>query len=118
MSFRVDGDDIYLTRGDTASLLVIPEGYHFGSDDRAVFTIRTFDRDVVMERQYQVSDEGFVISFSNSDTDWLPAGEYNWDIRYVVDPQYDDAGRIVNGSIVSTPQTPCKFFLEEAQGEV
>ena len=51
-------------------------------------------------------------------TDSLAAGTYQWDVRYVIHPYYDDDGNIVNGDQVITPHQPMEMQLLNVVGEV
>lgn len=120
--FSVDGSTITLSRGDTASFTVTATGYEFDEDDRALFTVKDATGEVIMERVYELDTELgngiFLVQFSNSDTDTLLPGVYNWDVRYVIHPYYDSTGRIVDGDQVITPKTAQNLTLVATVGEV
>ena len=105
--FMVDPNTktIRMHRGDTGSLTIRVTGYTYGEDDRAVFTVKSPSGTVVMERVYPLAENAFVVTFANGDTDYLAAGNYKWDVRYVVDPTYVD-GKITDGPGVATPRDP------------
>ena len=44
------------------------------------------------------------IPFVNTDTDYLPPGDYPYAITAATDPVYDSEQKIVNGSGVNTPE--------------
>jgi hypothetical protein len=58
------------------------------------------------------------VSFYNADTDTLAAGAYTWDVRYIIHPNYEDAGNIVDGDQVITRQQPMELQLLQVVGEV
>lgn len=121
--FSIDNGTITLSRGDTAAFTVTATGgYTFAEEDRALFTVKDAMGEVIMERVYELTgDLGngvFLVEFSNSDTDQLPPGAYSWDVRYVLHPYYNSAGRIVDGDQVITPKTAQNLTLISTVGEV
>lgn len=117
--FNVNGstNEITLTAGDTGSFDVTVTGIEFGVDDRAVWTVKDGTGAKIFERYYEITNGGFVVVFTNSDTDSLPAGQYSWDMRFVVAPIWED-GRIVDGTIVNTPGGPFNLIIKAPVGEV
>lgn len=113
---------ISLPRGDTGSFIIREDsGYAFAAEDRAVFTIKDASGAVVLERYYPLDGEdagAFEVALNNSDTDSLSTGAYSWDVRYVIHPYYDAAGRIVDGDQVETPKRPMQFNILATVGEV
>lgn len=101
---------ITMHRGDTGEMTVTASGYSYEPNDRALFTIKNSSGTEVIRREYAMTDNVFVVEFANSDTDGLTPGKYNWDVRYIVNPQYDASGNIDDGDAVSTPGSP--FVLE------
>lgn len=122
--FSIDtSGNISLSIGDTAAFTVTATGYTFGEDDRALWTLKASDGTVVFERIYALDDTElgngvFMVSFSNSDTDHLPAGSYDWDVRYVINPYYNNDGKIIDGDQVITPKAALKMTLLSVVGEV
>ena len=120
--FSIENGAITLSRGDTASFTVTANGYVFAAEDRALFTVRNGNGDVIMERVYALTgDLGngvFLVQLSNSDTDQLPPGAYSWDVRYIIGPYYNAAGRIIDGNQVITPKTAQNLTLIATVGEV
>lgn len=111
--FNVQGFTINLSAGDTGAIRIIAnatldgEAFTFGSDDRALFSIKSATGVVVMEKQFQMTDNVFTVYFLNGDTDSLaPGSNYTWDVRYIIHPYYDANGRIIDGDQVITPKEP------------
>lgn len=122
--FVVDGYSISLSRGDTGAVRIKAdatlneEAFTFGSDDRALFSLRNANGELVMEKVSEMQDNAFVVYFQNGDTDGLASGSYTWDVRYIIHPYYDDSGRIVNGNQVITPKEPQSLTLLVVVGDV
>ncbi len=123
--FWIDDDTkmIHLSRGDTASFIVRATGHTFAEADRALFTLKNGSGNIVFEQAYGLTDEtlgngAFQVDFHNPDTDALATGVYNWDVRYILGPYYDESGRIINGDQVITPQRPNSMELLAVVGEV
>jgi len=130
--FDVTGDKdsgytIVLSRGDTGAIRFnasatfkgTGEPYNFGERDRAVFSIKNGAGTVVKEKISPIVNNKFVVVFHNPDTDMLAAGtNYTWDTRYVINPYYDEYGRIVDGDQVCTPKTPRPMNLLSVVGDI
>ena len=105
-------------RGDTGSFTLRVTGHTFGADDRMLFTVRDRTKTIVIQRVYEMTDNAAEVEFANADTDYLPAGEYQWDARYIENPQYDTNDEIVDGDGVSTPGSPYQLHLLDTVGQV
>ena len=123
--YNVDGTTIKLSRGDTGALIVEAdatlngEPFTFGSDDRAVFSIKNNQGEIVMQKVSAMTDNAFTVYFLNADTDSLaPGNNYSWDVRYVIHPYYDDDGKIIDGDQVITPEEPMTMNLLTVVGEI
>lgn len=123
--FIVDGYNITLSRGDTGGMKVTAqatlngEPFTFGADDRAIFSIKNAQGEIVKEKVAQMTNNVFVVYFLNADTDSLAPGDnYSWDVRYVIHPYYDASGRIVDGDQVITPTRPQSMNLLTVVGDV
>lgn len=94
-----DGTQITISRGDTGALKIkinavradTGDPYIFGERDRALFTIKSNNGDILKQKAYQVDENGeFIVVFLNADTQNFPAGtNYSWDVRCVINPYYD-----------------------------
>ena len=122
--YNVEGYAINLSRGDTGALKVTAtatldgEPFTFGADDRALFSIKNGQGEVVKEKVAEITNNVFMVYFFNSDTDSLAPGNYLWDVRYVINPYYDASGRIVDGDQVITPKQPMNFQILTVVGDV
>lgn len=118
--FGVDGYTITISRGDTGAIKFIAStDYTFTSADRALFSVKNAIGEVVKQNAYELdAEKSFTVPFQNSDTDSLAAGSYSWDVRYVINPYYDDEGRIVDGDQVITPRQPMEIQLLQVVGEI
>ena len=96
--FKVEGTNIIVSRGDTGALrmranvtrLDTGAAYTFGERDRALFSIKTGQGQLVREKAYPMTNNVFIVVFTNQDTENLQAGSgYTWDVRYMINPHYD-----------------------------
>lgn len=96
---------ITMHRGDTGDATYKLHGYSFNEGDKVVWTLATTRGEVIRQVLCVPVDNRITVHFSNSDTDQLAAGMYNYDIRVVQNPTYDetDSSKIVDGEVVSTP---------------
>lgn len=122
--FSVEGTTIILSKGDTgavefdATVTLDGDAYTFSSDDRALFSIKNATGIMVKQKAYELTDNDFIVYFLNSDTDGLSPGNYQWDVRYVINPYYDDDGNIIDGDQVITPMQPQTMTLLPIVGEI
>ena len=109
--------DIYA--GDTASMTVTLRGYDFQSTDRALFTMRVKDSDEpLISRLLEFTNNTVVVSFASEDTNFLdPDAEYEWDLRVIINPQYDENEEIITRDAVTTPGSPFKFVVHKTVGK-
>ena len=111
--------------GDTGGFIVPAEksnGEPFETEDRCLFTLSNAAGEIVIERVYSLDEEWpgngkIFIEFHNSDTDSLPAGTYHYELRYVLNPYYDD-GAIVDGDTVRTAMTDVPLTLLAVQKNI
>lgn len=122
--YNVEDYTISLSRGDTGALKVNAtasldgQAFTFGTDDRALFSIKNANGDIIMQKACEMTNNSFTVYFLNSDTDSLAPGQYLWDVRYIIHPYYDSNGRIVNGDQVITPKMPMTMTLLTVVGDV
>lgn len=125
--FNVEGTNIIISRGDTGALKInatvtrrdTGEPYVFGERDRAVFTVKNGSGQVLKERAYQMTNNAFVVIFMNADTDKFSPGGYSWDVRYVINPYYEEGNPIpVDGDQVITPSTPLNMNMLTVVGDI
>ncbi len=136
--FNVDLGTMEITmhRGDTGAFKVSAARESetaWTSADRALFTVDK-DGEVVIQRFYRLDTDlgnGIIeIQFHNSDTDTLDNGQYNTELRYIINPYWDGTApvndvtdalavddKIVDGDIVRTViQSTLK--IDDIYGEV
>ena len=116
--------DIKMNSGDTGSFFVGSEresGTAWTENDRALFTIKNQQGEVMLQRFYRLDDQWGVgdgvilIEFHNDDTDTWDPGQYSVELRFDVSPVWEGTppegrcenalatdARIVEGSIVRT----------------
>ena len=99
-----DGTTILMHRGNTGTLKITLAGYTFGNNDRVLFRMVNQSGTEVKSKICQVENGAIEIPFINTDTDYLDPGYYYYGITAATDPEYDQQGKIVNGSGVSTPE--------------
>lgn len=95
--YSVNGTTVSLSKGDTGALKISAvvvqrdtgNQYTFGERDRALFSIKAGNGQLVKQKAYPLTNNAFVVVFTNTDTDQLNTGSYSWDVRYVINPYYD-----------------------------
>ena len=115
---------ITLHRGDTGTVPFHVTGYEFAATDRVLFTMKSRGGQQIMKRIYSLDENGyFYVDFRNGDTDQLSAGQYIYDCRVAIKPEYDDQGNIIdvdfdNGGAVATPVSPLVIELLDTVGQI
>lgn len=118
--FSVDADNnvITLSKGDTGAITISVDGYLFSENDRALFSLRAGNGQIVKQKIYTIENNKFTVTFFNADTDTLAPGVYSWDVRYVINPYYNENGDIVDGDQVLTPNLPMECNLLQIVGDI
>lgn len=120
--FDVDGMKVSITVGDTGAVRIRGIGHRFNAEDRAVFSVKTGNGSVIMQRVFDglETDGSFVVYFHSQDTIGRAAGSYQWDVRYLIHPYYDgeDENRIIDADQVITPYDPQPLVLMRTVGDV
>ena len=120
--FRVSGNQISITAGDTALMAICPDetGYVPTANDRAIFTVRERpERRVLIEKTIAPEADGrFVVCFESEDTARLKPREYVWDVRLAIQANVDENGEVTDAEQVITPCPPGILFVMAAIGEL
>ena len=125
--FAVDGADIYISRGDDASFDVVFTGEDVDPDGNTVYyRVNEIPEDgtpvlfsikadterprCLVEKELKVYNGFVTIPLESKDTNYLPFGEYTWDIRlFYHDIDYFD---------INTPILPHSLHILGVVGNV
>ena len=120
--FRVSGNQISITAGDTALMAICPDetGYVPTANDRAIFTVRERPkRRALIEKTIAPEADGrFVVCFESEDTARLKPREYVWDVRLAIQANVDENGEVTDAEQIITPCPPGILFVMAAIGEL
>ena len=120
--FRVSGNQISITAGDTALMAICPDetGYVPTANDRAIFTVRERpERRTLIEKTIAPEADGrFVVCFESEDTARLKPREYVWDVRLAIQANVDENGEVTDAEQIITPCPPGILFVMAAIGEL
>ena len=120
--FRVSGNQISITAGDTALMAICPDetGYVPTANDRAIFTVRERPkRRALIEKTIAPEADGrFVVCFESEDTARLKPREYVWDVRLAIQATVNENGEVTEAEQVITPCPPGILFVMAAIGEL
>lgn len=120
--FRVSGNQISITAGDTALMAICPDetGYVPMANDRAIFTVRERPkRRALIEKTIAPEADGrFVVCFESEDTARLKPREYVWDVRLAIQATVNENGEVTDAEQVITPCPPGILFVMAAIGEL
>lgn len=116
--FKVENRRILLSRGDTAVLTFVSTGRTLSPDDAVMMTVQNKRFGTIFHSVQTPDAEGkTVFAFMNQETVNWNAGEYDWDIRVVLDAKIEN-GEIVSGRDVTTPLPGDKFIVHRTIGDV
>lgn len=119
--------NIRMTAGDTATIVFYTDtDYAFSENDRAIFAVREYVGEAARSRgelkiqKVMTPDStGMVLMhLVNEDTEDMAPGRYDWDLRYVINPQYKDGEIIMDCDNVLTPMWPAQFWIVKNIAEV
>ena len=79
--FKIDGNNIYLTRGDTAEFKPIIESYEVQEGDEVVFAVKRYEAQENPDIRIAVA-AGDSIEFAHSTTINLTTGTYLYDLIF------------------------------------
>lgn len=98
---KVNGTNLYMTRGDSESISVTISGYDIQPGDILEMTVRRSlsSRVSIHKKITEFFENKAVISILPNDTSGLPVGEYVYDIQ------------LTFGDAVKTIVTPSKFVI-------
>ena len=120
--FRVSGNQILITAGDTALMAICPDktGYVPTANDRAIFTVRERPkRRALIEKTIAPEADGrFVVCFESEDTARLKPREYVWDVRLAIQANVDENDEVTDAEQIITPCPPGILFVMAAIGEL
>lgn len=114
--------------GDTGAYIVTAtreSGEPFSADDRLIYTVKNAQNQIVRQQYYELDNDDSIgngkvmIEFHNADTDTWPVGTYQTELRYVINPYYDENDKIIDGDIVRVPENgQSTLTLNAVRGEV
>ncbi len=115
--FNVDTNSgiVSLSTGDTGPIPFRASGYDLSDlNYKFVFSAKAKGQ-IVKEEYYMLDADGrFVVEMVNADTDQIGPVTAFYDVTIVVDPIYDAAGKIVDGSYVRTLIKPTRMTIRPA----
>lgn len=108
--------------GDTGSVTYHIEGNQLGANDRVLWTMQNGAGETVKQVALTAdSNNDVTVTFANADTDTLPPGAYLYDMRVVINPQYetvDGVQKIVDGDDVTTLSDPMAVIISNTIGKI
>lgn len=113
----VNGTAIGIRRGDTGSFAIHVTGRDFGANDRALFTIKDENRRTIVRELLPIVSGNVEVSIGYEQSRKFRLGDYFWDVRFIVDPVYED-GELAGGTVIDTPMTEMRFSVGRTVGEI
>lgn len=98
--YAIESDNsITLPRGDTLAvdfeIYSGEEPAEFPPGTVALFGVCDSRGNNVLRKEAELQGSGFTVNFTNRDTRDIRAGEYQWDVRIVTDPERDAQGNVI-----------------------
>ena len=83
--------------GDTGLLLVELSSEQFTEplNGVAIFAVTTKNYTTILKKTVELVDNTATIRLANRDTRGLSVGEHMWDVRIVIDPEYEADGTVI-----------------------
>ena len=117
--FKASGHLISISAGDTGIIRMPVEGAKLADKDRAVFTVKNKTGTIMIHKVIKPENAGeFVIPFVNADTEGMTPGNYEWDVRIVLNAKIGAGGDVVDGGTIATPFPPGQFTVCRVVGSV
>ena len=116
--FEIHARSIRLSRGDTGVIPVRTKGVVLTDADRAVFTVRRRTGAILTQKVAAPQGDVFYIPFLNEETGGWQPGQYEWDVRIVLEAKIEADGSVTDGREVITPWMPGRFEVVKVVGEV
>lgn len=114
----LQGKNIYLPRGDTGMLKFSSHGdYVLTNKDVVLFTVTCRGKPVI-ELYMTPYDSSVIIEFTSDMTKDLPIDLYYYDIRIILDAEFDEEDNLIQGIQIDTPYKDCEFNLLSTEGEL
>lgn len=117
MNLNYETMEIEMHKGDTGTVDYQLGGDALASSDRVLWTMADKNGNPVKQEIITPVDGAFTVTFANSDTDALEAGDYPYDIRVINNPTLVN-GKITDGDGVSTPMNASRVKLLKVVGNV
>lgn len=116
--FSLNGKTLTITQGDTGNLAIDTTGETFGASDRAQLTVTDKKQTVLLQKVAEISNGAAAFEFANADTADIPAGAYQWELRFVKNATITN-GKITAGDEINTPfDGPMPMRIIEALGDI
>lgn len=82
---------LIIPRGDTGELSIPLLASHIQGETLAFFSILDLINDkLIYQQEAIIRDNKVIIKFEHEDTKDLPLGQYVWDIKIYVNPEYNE----------------------------
>lgn len=114
----ISGMNVSIRRGDSGGFDIRTSGYVFGTDDRALFTIKDANNQTIRRELLPITDGVVAIDFTVAETKSMRYGDYKWDVRFITDPVYDENDQLIGGQEVDTPYTDLRLTIGRTVGDI
>ena len=97
---RLVGRRLIIPRGDSGDFTIPVLAQAQGTDSVAVFSILDLKNgSLIHQKKINVEGENLTFNFSHEETKGLPLGQYVWDIKVYINPEYKN-DKLINGDEV------------------
>lgn len=97
---RLIGRRLIIPRGDSGDFTIPILSSVQDTNSVAVFSILDLKNNkLIYQKEIEITGEKLVFNFSHEETKGLPLGQYVWDIKAYVNPEYKN-NKLINGDEV------------------
>ena len=115
--FKLNGNTLKITQGDTGTLEISASGITFGNDDKCQLTVTDKDKNVLLQKVAGFTSNVASFAFATADTADIPEGVYLWELRFVQGATVAD-GVITAGTGINTPYEAMPLRILDALGDI
>lgn len=115
--FKLNGNTLKITQGDTGALEITASGTTFGSSDKAQLTVTDKKKNVILQKVTGFTSNVATFAFAAADTAEIPEDTYLWELRFVKGATVTE-GVITAGTDISTPYESMPLRIIDALGDI
>lgn len=113
----IAGFNVSIPKGDSGGFDVVITGVTFGANDVALFTLKDKNSKTIRRDVLDIANNGVTVEFTPAETGKMAIGDYTWDLRWFMNPTYDEDDNLDGGDEVDTPHTGLRLSITGTTGD-